>query len=172
MISGIGGGGYSMYTTYMGAMRGRMENPFGKIDTNGDGSLDKTEISSFADKISEMGGQSVDADELVSRLDTNEDGLISQEEFDAGRPEGPPPEGVMGMTGAMGPGGMQEGGMQGLLDMLNGLDTDSLDTNADGIVDAEEAKSGITSLIQEYLSQASSTSNQDSGKGSLLNLLG
>ena len=161
-----------MYPAQMGAMRGQTENPFGKIDTNGDGSLDKTEIGSFADEISEMGGRSVDADELLSRLDANEDGLISQEEFDAGRPEGPPPGGMMGMRGAMGPGGMQEGGMQGLLDMLNGLETDSLDTNGDAVVDAEEAKSGIMSLIQEYLSQASSTSNQDSGKGGLLNLLG
>lgn len=50
--------------------------------------------------------------------------------------------------------------------------SDSLDTNGDGIVDSEEAKAGVNYLIQEYLYQMVSTSNQDSGNGGLLNLQG
>jgi Ca2+-binding EF-hand superfamily protein len=174
MVSGIGGGGF-MYPTQMVAMRGQMGNPFEEIDSNGDGSLDKTELGSFADRISEMTGQSVEVDQIVSKLDTDEDGLVSQEEFESGRPEGPPP----GMMGGMQPGGMHGDGTQSLLDMLNSSEdedssswVDSLDTNGDGIVDAEEAKAGINYMIQEYLNQMVSTSNEDSGKGGLLNLQG
>ena len=77
----------------------------------------------------------------------------------------------------MQPGGMPGGGIQSLIDTLNSSEdedssgsVDSLDTNGDGIVDAEEAKSGINYLIQEYLSQSTNTLSQDSKKGSQLNL--
>lgn len=168
MINRIGGG--YMDPAQMAAMRGQMGNPFDKIDSNGDGSIDKTEFSSFADEISERTGRSIDVDQKISELDTDGDGLVSQEEFKAGRPEGPPPE-MMGMMG-----GMQRGGMQSLLDMLNSSEAESsssidfLDTNGDGIVDAEEARSGINYLIQEYVSQTSNTLNQESETGSQLSL--
>ncbi len=166
MISGIGGGSTFMDFSQVAAMRGQMGNPFKEIDSNGDGSLDSTEIASFADKISEVTGQSVDADQLFSELDTDENGLISQEEFDAGRPEGPPPA-MMG--------GMPAGGMQ---NMLNGTEdedssgsTDPLDINGDGIVDAEEAKLAGNSFFLNYMGLTASASNQDNEKNSLLNLL-
>jgi len=159
----------------MAAMRGQMGNPFEKIDANGDGSLDKTELSSLTDRISKMTGKSVDADHMISKLDADKDGLVSQEEFKSGRPQGPPP----GMMGGMQPGGMPGGGIESLLDMLNSLEDEdssssvaSLDTNGDGVVDAEEAKSGISYMIQEYMNQATSELFQDSGNDSLLNLVG
>jgi len=157
-----------MDLTRMTAMRGQMGNPFEQLDSNGDGSLDKTELSSLADKISEMTGQSVNVDELVSKLDSDEDGLVSQEEFEAGRPQGPP----LGMMG------MQGGGMQSLLDILNESEDedvsslrDSLDTNGDGVVDAEEAKAGINYFIQQYQNQMTGTSNQDGETGGQLKVL-
>ena len=162
----------------MAAMRSQMGNPFEKIDSNGDGSLDKTELSSFADKVSEMTGQSVDVEQMISKLDADEDGLVSQEEFEAGRPQGPPPGGPPGkMMGMMG--GMQGGGIESLLNMLNTSEdedssssVDSLDTNGDGIVDAEEAKAGINYFIQEYLNQLISASDEGSESGSLLDQQG
>jgi len=166
MIDGIGGG--YMDPSQMAAMRGQMGNPFEKIDSNGDGSIDKTELSSF----DEMVGRSGDVDQKISKLDADDDGLVSQEEFESGRPQGPPP----GMVSGMQAGGMKGGGIQSLLDMLNSSEEESsssidpLDTNGDGIVDAEEAKSGINYLIHEYLSQTSNTLSQDSKKCSQLNL--
>ena len=163
MISGIGG---FMDPSQMTSMRSQMGNPFEKMDSNGDGSLDETEIGSMAGKISEMTGQSVDADQILSKLDSDGDGLINQEEFKSGRPEGPPPR-MMGMMG----GGMQGNTIQSLLDIMNDSEddessdsVDSLDANGDGIVDAEEAMAGMNRLIQEYL-------NQDSGNESQLDLL-
>lgn len=173
MISGIGGS--YMDPTQITAMRGPMGNPFEKIDSSGDGSLDKAELSAFAGRISEMTGQSVDVDQMVSKLDGDEDGLVSLEEFKTGRPVSTPGMGTM--MGGMQPGGMPRGGIQGSLDMLNSSEdedssssVDYLDTNGDGIVDAEEAKSGINYLIQEYWSQTTNTLSQDSKKGSQFNL--
>jgi Ca2+-binding EF-hand superfamily protein len=157
----------------MGGMQGHPGNPFEENDSNGDGSLDKDEITSFADKISEMTGQTVDVDQMISDLDADEDGLVSEEEFEAGRPEGPPP----GMMGGMQPGGMQAGGIESLLNMLNSsenedfsVSVDSLDLNGDGTIDADEAKTGISYLIQEYLNQMTETSDQDSENAGLLDL--
>jgi Ca2+-binding EF-hand superfamily protein len=156
----------------MGGMQPQMMNPFEELDSDEDGSLDETELSSFAEKISEITGESVD--EIISELDTDEDGLVSQEEFEAGRPEGPPPGGMMGMMG-----GMQGSGIQSSLDMLNSSEDedsssaiDFLDTNGDGIVDAEEAKAGINYLVQVYLNQMATTLDQESENSGLLDLQG
>ena len=129
-------------------------NPFNKADTNGDGFLDSTELSTVAGKISEMTGETTDADQMMADLDSDGDGKLSEEEFEAGRPDGPPspPGGMMGMMGTE--------GTQSLLDILNESEdedstssTDSLDLNGDGVVDAEEALLGIQGILQGYLSQ-------------------
>jgi Ca2+-binding EF-hand superfamily protein len=177
MINGIDGAGFMDFTR-MTEMRGEVGNPFEKIDSNGDGELDKVELSSLAKKISEMTGQSVDVDQLISKLDGDKDGLVSEKEFEAGRPQGPLP-GTMGLMGAMKPGGMEGGGTHSLLNKLNGSEDedvsswlDPLDTNGDGIVDAEEAKAGINYLIQKYQSQMTITSDQDDETSGQLKLLG
>jgi len=166
MISGIGS---SMDLSQMASMRSQMGNPFEKVDSNGDGSLDKNEIVTMTEKISEMTGQSVDANEMLSNLDSDGDGLLSQEEFKAGRPKGPPP----GMAGMMGGGNS----IQSLLDMINGSENDSssdsidpLDTNGDGIVDAQEAEAGIRGLIQHYQNQMTGMLTEDSVSESQLDL--
>ena len=248
MISGIGS--FSDYSQ-MSSMRSRMENPFEKLDSNGDGSLDKTEISSMAEKLSEMRGESVDAGQIISKLDSDGDGLVNQEEFEAGRPQGPP-SGMMGggmpgsaarglldefeemdsdgdglldetefgsmtemLSGMTGesidagriiskldtdgdglvsqeefeagrpqgpPPGMMGGGMPGsaaqsLVDETEDSEDDDasgsvafLDANGDGIVDAEEAKSGINRLILRYGSLIAGMSKQVGGNESQLNL--
>jgi hypothetical protein len=76
MISSIGGSN-SMSQTYMAQMRQQM---FNKIDTDGDGKHSKEEISAMIAN-GPQGGPGVD--EIFDRADTNEDGYISQAEFDA-----------------------------------------------------------------------------------------
>ncbi len=66
-------------------------DPFSKADTDGNGSLDKTEVQSFLDVLSEKtgmnGGAGVQAEaaKVFSVLDTNEDGVVDAGEFAAGR---------------------------------------------------------------------------------------
>ena len=159
-----------MASLQMSAMQGQMENPFDKVDSNGDGAIDKTEFSAFAVEMSEKTGRSVDVDQKMSEIDTDGDGLVSPEELEAGRPEGPP-LGMMGkMVGMKGGGGMQApSGMSGPSETESSSSTDPLDTNGDGVVDAEEAKSG-SYYIQEYLSQRYSTLSQGSQSGIQLSI--
>lgn len=144
-------------------------NPFNKADTNGDGFLDAAELATVAGKISEMTGETVEADQLLADLDSDGDGQLSGEEFEAGRPDGPPPA-MIGMIGS----GM-EGGVKSLLDILNESEdedsgsTDSLDLNGDGVVDAEEALLGIQGILQGYLSQILDAS-ADKASESLISL--
>lgn len=76
MVSSISSGGMS--STYISQMREKM---FQKLDSSGDGKLDSSEIS----KALGGGSQSSDsASSLITALDTDEDGLLSQLELDAG----------------------------------------------------------------------------------------
>ena len=169
MISGISSSG-NMDMSQMSNMRGQMKNPFDKMDTDGNGVLNKSEISSLAEKMSEKTGQSVNAGDLMARMDSDENGQVTQEEFKSGRPQGPPP-GMMGMSG---------GGAESLLSLMNASEDDEeslnsideLDANGDGIVDSEEASSGIESMIQQYLNNTGSTSGQNTAEGGVISLMG
>ena len=68
-----------------GRMRDKM---FAKIDANSDGSLDKSELQTFADTLSSKFGGSSDgmADRLLGAADTNADGVVSKGEFASARP--------------------------------------------------------------------------------------
>ena len=68
---------------------------------------------------------------------------------------------MKGKMGGMGPGNMQKVDTQSLTEMLESSQTDELDTNGDGIVDAEEAALGNNNLIQQYLNQAANTSDEE-----------
>jgi len=67
---------------------------FQTLDTNGDGGLDRVELSDEAKKLSAMTGKTLDVDETISTYDVDEDGLLSQEEMMTmiGDVLGPPPE--------------------------------------------------------------------------------
>ncbi|BEU95710.1 calcium-binding protein [Acidovorax sp. DW039] len=128
---------------------------FGKVDSDGDGSVSKTELQALLEAMS--GGTAsktgVSSDDAFAALDADGDGSLSQAEFDAGRPSGdgpqaggmPPPGGPGGPGGAGGPRGA--GGAQASSESTT---YDPLDTNEDGVVS-----------IAERLAGSSSTSGQD-----------
>lgn len=106
-ISGLGGG--------MAALQGARSRPdpaemFSKIDGDGNGSVDATELQTMADHMAEkMGDQAPSAEELMARMDTDGDGAMSFAEFEAGRPPGPPPGGPQGPPPGGGQGMMPPG---------------------------------------------------------------
>ncbi len=119
---------------------------FGKVDSDGDGSVSQDELQGLLEKMS--GGTAsktgTRSDELFAKLDTDGDGQLSQAEFDAGRPSEqasgtagggmpPPPPGGPG-----GPGGA--GGAQS-----SSTTYDPLDTNEDGTVSLAERLAGSSS---------------------------
>ncbi len=101
---------------FMGQMAGMGSRPdpgrmFSKVDKNGDGGLDQSEFQTVADKIRSMTSESMDVEEIFSTYDTDQDGVLSQEEaksaMEAHKPSGPPfggmvPPGMMGMISGMG----------------------------------------------------------------------
>ena len=160
MISEIGGYLESLLTA---SMRNNIGSPFQRLDSNEDGSLDKEEIATMVDDILNMTGQSTDADELLSRLDTDGDGKVSLEEFEAGRPEGMPPP-PPGMTG-----GMKGGNLQSLMNLMNESEDEEslgflsyLDENGDGVIDAEEA-AGVSKMVQQYQNRLTDLLGQSGG---------
>lgn len=83
MVNAISGNGYDVTSIW--------QNLFNKIDTNGDGSIDKTEMESIVSK----SGLSVE--DIFSKLDTDQDGVIGKNDFEealsklrAQHPHGPP----------------------------------------------------------------------------------
>jgi Ca2+-binding EF-hand superfamily protein len=133
---------------------------FDQIDANKDNSLDQSELKTFAGTMSQKTGSSMSVYDILSKLDTNGDGQLSREEFDAGRPEGHRHHG--------------KGGAQALMDMLDNQgnnnsssNLDPLDTNGDGIVDAQElAAAGLNMLTQNYMSMVDGMfGNQEQNQG-------
>ncbi len=131
---------------------------FGKVDSDGDGSVSKTELQALLEALSggtasQMG---VSSDEVFSQLDADGDGSLSEAEFDAGRPSGaggeaggmqamggmPPPPGGPG-----GPGGA--GGAAGASGSSQATSYDPLDTNEDGVVSAAERLAGGASSVEQ-----------------------
>jgi len=119
---------------------GRRPSPaemFSKIDEDGSGGLDQAELSDLATKLSEMTGEDVDAEELLSEYDTDQDGQLSEEEtqalMDDHRPEGPPSGGM--------------GAMQGPPPDLSQLFSDA-DEDDDGSLNETEAQ-GIADMISD-----------------------
>ncbi len=85
---------------------------FNRHDSDGDGTLKADELQALLDEIAEkMGGDGTSAVDMIERLDADADGALSSAEFEAGRPEGPPP----GMTSYTGD------GLQGDADRRLGL---------------------------------------------------
>nr|WP_315494015.1 EF-hand domain-containing protein [uncultured Rhodoferax sp.] len=104
---------------------------FAKVDTDGSGGVDQTELGSMLSKISEKTGASVgDAKELFTQMDSNSDGSLSSDELDAGMQAlMPPPPSTMEFAQSRGMGG--SGGSQD--DLFAKVDTDG-----DGSVSQDE----------------------------------
>lgn len=100
-INGSIGGGSSI----LQSVRSRPDpaEKFKNLDSDGSGSLDKTELSELAKELSKMAGKTLDIDASITTYDSDGDGGLSQEETDAMMREvlGPPPGG--GPGGPAGP---------------------------------------------------------------------
>lgn len=128
---------------------------FGKVDSDGDSAVSKTELQALLEAMS--GGTAsqtgVSSDDVFSQLDTNGDGSLTQAEFDAGRPSGTGGDaGGMQAMGGMppppgGPGG--PGGAGAATGSSSATSYDPLDTYEDGVVSAAERLAGGTSTEEQ-----------------------
>jgi Ca2+-binding EF-hand superfamily protein len=126
MVNGIDSSGYDVTSIW--------QSLFNKIDQDGDGSIDKTEMESVLSK----SGPSVE--DIFSKLDTDQDGVIGKNEFEEAlsklrehHPPGPPPQANMGA---------------GPEDMFN-----KIDQNADGSITKDE--------LTSFMGQSAASSDVD-----------
>src|ERR1019366_9359169 len=78
-VSAAGYGGYNPVAIFQ-------QNLFNKIDSNGDGSITKTELEQA---VTTAGGSTQGADALYAKLDPNNTGSVRQQQFSQNLP--PPP---------------------------------------------------------------------------------
>ena len=74
MTTGISSAGFA--SPNLEAMR---QNRFKKADADGDGKITKDELS----KVIPQNGKGPSVDEMFTKVDTNQDGALSREEYDA-----------------------------------------------------------------------------------------
>jgi Ca2+-binding EF-hand superfamily protein len=119
MVSGISGFG-SCNAASLSAMRQKM---FNQIDSNGDGSIDKSELSALS-------GQNASSlvDEVFGKMDTDQNSLVSMIEFDSS---------LAKLGQQMKNGGSGMSGMSGMHPPPDKV-FDAADTNGDGYVSQDE----------------------------------
>ena len=144
MISGIGQLNWTSGTTATSARPSPAEM-FAKMDTNGDGSVDKAEFTAFGKQMAAKMGKADKSEEIFAKIDTDGDGKISQAENDAF---------VSKMQSAMPP--PPDGAGGNLKDMFA-----KMDTNGDGSVDKTEFEAFIQQMANQADSQTNSTNKVD-----------
>jgi Ca2+-binding EF-hand superfamily protein len=187
MISGINNMFSNMDPSLIQQMR---ENRFAKMDANGDGKVDKAELSSFLDGIAKETGKSMDVDKIFAEVDTNNDGYISKDEDAAQEAKmqqmhGGPHESPFAKMDANGDGKIDKAEMSAFFDEMtketgNSINVDelfaSIDTNNDGFISKEENdayEAQLKSQMESRMSSEVSATGVNSGNSSqsLLSLL-
>jgi Ca2+-binding EF-hand superfamily protein len=142
---------------------------FKKIDSNGDGSIDKNEFLTMWQQKGSVDESKVS--ELFSKIDTNGDGKISQSEMDASmkkmghgqkpqRPQGPPPSDADQTSATSATGSSSTGSTSSVKHY------DKADLNKDGVVSAEERLEYALKQIEDNQS-TDSTQNDYNQSGQI-----
>lgn len=152
----------------------RAQARFAKIDTDGSGGVDATELQTVLDKLSQKTGTDLGkAEDRLAAMDSDGDGSLSSAELDSGiKSLLPQPSSTMEFAQRMGdgPGGPQgmpppppQGGEPSGDSTSGSTGTDPLDTNGDGVVSAQERMAGeLTQVLQ-----AAVKAGDSDGDGSL-----
>jgi Ca2+-binding EF-hand superfamily protein len=180
MVSGISSSS-SFSTASISEMRQKM---FNKIDTNSDGSIDKTEMSAFLQQNTTQNTSSL-VDEIFSKQDTDQNGLISLIESNSGMEKlgqemkkgggisavsgmPPSPEKVFDMADTNKDGFVSKDELSAVMGQ-NGNNIDKLfskvDTDNDGLIsrtEDETFRKQMTERMQQNESASSGTNNTSS----------
>lgn len=140
----------------------RLDKLFAKVDSNGDGSVDATELQGMLDKMSQRSGGKIsgDAADLLKKMDADGDGKLSKSELGDGlKSLMAPPASTMAFAqahGGGGHGGPPPGGSGGATSSDgSSAAADPLDTNGDGVVSPMERAIGqVKDALQNLLKTA------------------
>lgn len=185
-LSGITGS--SAAWTGIGASRseGMKERMFARVDADGSGGIDKTELADMLAKIQKHGGtgttgSTLSADDALEKLDANADGSLDADEMEGLRDLMPPPSSTMafaqGRTGGAGgprpPPPPDEGSeteddaVGELTDMIKSL-TQAIDGDGDSRLGDDEVASFAQKLVAQALARYGETASSTATSGSML----
>jgi len=130
-ISAVGGSS-DAWATMRSQMQTRM---FAKVDSNSDGSVDKTELNSMLSDVSKMTGQSQSSniDDTFKSMDSNGDGKLSSDELGKGMEKLMPPPSTMDFAQSHSGSGSTSSGSSRIDDLFS-----KIDSNGDGSLDKSE----------------------------------
>jgi Ca2+-binding EF-hand superfamily protein len=154
----------------------RAQARFAKVDTDGSGGVDATELQTVLDKLSEKTGTDLGkAADRLAAMDSDGNGSLSSSELDAGiKSLLPQPSSTMAFAqqrmgsggGPGGPGGMPppppqgDGSGESSISTSSSSGTDPLDTNGDGVVSMQERMAGeMSQVLQAALKAGDSDGN-------------
>jgi Ca2+-binding EF-hand superfamily protein len=143
MISSVSSSGSSLQSYWSQQLqKTQMQKQiFGKLDTNGDGSLSTDELDQLATN-GPSGGPS--AADFLKQMDTNSDGSVSESEFKSSAPPPPPPS-QGGMSGTSSADFVQQ--------LLNQIDTDG---------DGSVSESELSNILDQDTTSTSTTTTASS----------
>lgn len=173
-ISGVGSASSAWSQMSTSRASSRAERMFAKVDSDGSGSVDKTELQTMLDKIAEKSGTSLgSADDMMTKMDSNGDGSLSKDELEAGMKSlMPAPSSTVDFAHRSGDGapptpppGGGTAGAGGDSSSSTTTATDPLDTNGDGTVSAEERAAGaVKDMVQNLFKAMDSDGDQSINK--------
>jgi Ca2+-binding EF-hand superfamily protein len=142
-----------------------------ELDTDSNGGLDKTELSSMAQDLSKMTGQTLKADDMMTTYDTNNDGLLSQDEVGKMMQQVlPPPNAGPGVSSQQAAQTYQANSGDDQISLLMkmlGQTSGSSSTSTSG----SNQLSSLLSMLSQTADSSSTGSSSDS-LSTLLNMLG
>jgi Ca2+-binding EF-hand superfamily protein len=147
MINSISQSSTYLQSVSSTSAKARQEEMFAKMDTNGDGSIDKTEFAAFAPPQQAGASQQMPSvDEMFAQIDSDGDGSITKSEMEALEKSHPRP-----------PKGPDSG------ELFSKIDGDS-----NGSITKAEFEAFLEQMKQEQNSSSSSTYTQAGTTGSVL----
>ncbi|MDP3520352.1 MAG: EF-hand domain-containing protein [Hydrogenophaga sp.] len=133
-ISGVGGASNAWAAA--NAQRAQHQaKMFAKVDSDGSGAVDSTELGSLLTQVAEKTGASLgDSEAVLSKMDSNSDGSLTSDELDQGMRALMPPPSTMAF--AQSHGAVQDQGEEGVPSF------ESLDTDGNGELSQAEFEAG------------------------------
>lgn len=162
MISSINGSGSYMSMMYSQSVQQPKKDSsqfFNEIDTDGNGSIGETELTSMAENFAAMTGETISVDGAITTYDTDGDGELSQEEMKIFMDENvpPPPDMAEGMSG------QDDFSMSALMNMMGNIQNTEeeesddffsrIDTDGDGGISQSE----LTTLVEDFTEKTGET---------------
>jgi Ca2+-binding EF-hand superfamily protein len=160
-ISGISSSMLSSILTQGMQSRPDPAQKFKELDTDGNGGLDKTELSAMAKELSKMTGKTLNVDDSITTYDADNDGLLSQDEVGAMMQQvlGPPPDAGSGVSSQQAAETYQaNSGDDQLSALLKILDQTSSSSSTSSSSD------DTLSVLLQMLEQSASTSSTENSR--------